>query len=336
MIGAAKVITAAGPVWCHYSESANRIVLRRYVDGMIIQLEAGEHDIETIVPLAACKNLVHAASYSYGNVAVWTAILQNLEAGIGVRENVHDLAKTPITVPITEFRHFYDCMKFVDEPTHRNLANFYCDTPASLERLWNISRDNFASYDNPDGWGQGERIDLPVSPELLSDVGDTEQFVSFVKRVPIPGLVFVEREINPWRTRGGMFPNGLPATKSGRGGIDVLFQNSENGLPVISEIKVRTDKNAYFALIQAMTYAVEMSTDHQARRLKKHFAQHFSEIDPNHPRVEIALIMVNPDDDPTRGVVRRLIGRLNQNAKCAGLGRVMMFENAGEKWKRHE
>jgi hypothetical protein len=61
---------------------------------------------------------------------------------------------------------------------------------------------------------------------------------------------YVEREISPLRAPGVGRPD------SGRGGIDyvALRLSGEREQPCIGEIKVGTDKNAFYAFIQLLTY----------------------------------------------------------------------------------
>jgi len=332
--GAAKVMTATGPVWCHFSQSANTTKLRRYSEGTAFEVEADDDAIVEFVPLEQCKKLVRAESYSFENAAVWSQILQLLETGsCPTTESQSKLTtKAPLVVPITELRRIYDVMKLFDKPTMQNMAAFFADTPASLERLWELSRKSFSAYQNPDNWGRGETEDLPVAPAQLSAVSSTDEFTAYLTAHPLDGYAFVEREINPWRTRSGVFSNKLPATKSGRGGMDLLLRSARTGYPVVGEIKVKADKNAFYALMQAMTYGVEMSTSHQLTRLKTHFPQAFGDIAPDNASVEILLLLINPVEDETRNSVMKLIQKLNERRRCKGLEQIVMLFNEGDTW----
>jgi len=243
-----------------------------------------------------------------------------------------------IIVPETELRIFYRFMKLLDVDTWNDLAKFYCDNPKSLERLWDKSRKKFDNYSNPDGWNQGKRKDLPKAPELLTEVSWTNEFTAYLNKHDLmgtnSGYTFVRSELNPWNTRHGAFSNKLPATKSGRGGMDLLLKSTKSGFPVVGEVKVKDDKNAFFALIQAMTYAVELSTPNQLVRLRDHIDE-FEELDPKKAKVEIAIIMVNPKYPHTRKDVISLIKKLNKRNKCLGLARITLLENKANKWKKH-
>ena len=132
-----------------------------------------------------------------------------------------------------------------------------------------------------------------------------------------------------------MFSDNRPATKSGAGGIDVLLKSHLTGFPVVGEIKVGTDKNAYFGLIQAMTYAVELSTPNQLARLKRHFRPDFGSLALEGANVEIVLLLVNHVKDDSLEPILKLVKKLNSRKKCNGLGKIVLIENKGEKWISH-
>ncbi|MEZ6096880.1 MAG: hypothetical protein R3C03_22110 [Pirellulaceae bacterium] len=91
------------------------------------------------------------------------------------------------------------------------------------------------------------------------------------------------------------------------------------------------DKNALYALIQAMTYAVELSTKNQLKRLKDNVAL-FENLNLKKATVEIAIFLVNPQRDNTRNDVVKLVEQLNKNQKCEGLSRISIHENKEDKW----
>jgi len=342
-IGAAKVMTKTGPVWCHYSKDGETIKLRRFSEGAIFEVEVEGDEIEAFLPLKECKQLIRAESYSVNKVEVWTKILRKLEAK--VTESPKDSAgsskkRTPITVPITYLRQFYETMKLLETATWVNLAKFYSNAPDSLERLWKRSRDAFVSYHNDDDWGRGKTQPPPLAPHRVGDISSTNEFTEFLKQVDNScstktGYSFVERELNPRRTRLGVFSDKRPATKSGAGGIDVLLKSGVTGFPAVGEVKVGDDKNAYFALVQAMTYAVELSTPNQLSRLKRHSGDHFGNLNVNKGKVEIVLLMVNHTKDDSREPVLKMIKSLNEKNYCEGLGKVLLIENHGENWISH-
>jgi hypothetical protein len=331
-------------VWCHLSESKNTLKLRRYSQGTFSEMAAEAEDIVDFVPLDDCMKLVSVASYSYKEADVWSKILQKLEIDGPPppqgEERKKVTAQPGIIVPITELRQIYETLKLFDKATRQGLAESFSGAPASFERHWNRSRKVFAAYHNADDWGQGDRKDLPPPPLRLTNVSNTNEFTAFLgtrKQIGNNQLAFtlVGRELNPRRTRLGMFSNKLPATKSGAGGMDLLLRSVANGFPAVGEVKVNDDKDAFFALIQATTYAVELSTPSQLARLKAHFSKDFGELNVDQAKVEIAVLMVNPVDDPTLQPVLALLQKLNSRKKCAGLGQISLLQNEGDEWTVH-
>jgi len=339
--GAAKVETNAGTIWCHLSRQGDTLKLRRYSEGMTFEIDADKVEIVDFVPLEDCKTFLKAESYSYKKIAVWTKILHMLEVGTArpTKASAKRSAEKRIVVPITELRIFYDALKTLDTATYVGLAEFYFKNPQSLERLWKNSRKTFISYKNEDGWTQGKRKELPSPPQRLKEVSSTNEFTAWLVKQDSErehiGYTFVERELNPRTTRLGMFSNKLPATRSGTGGMDLLLRSSV-GLPVVGEVKVQRDKNAFFALIQAMTYAVEMSTPNQLKRLNIWIKNRGECKFANHA-VEIVILLVNAHhDDNTLTPVQGLIKILNTRNECEGLNHIGLLQNNEEGWSKHQ
>jgi hypothetical protein len=55
--------------------------------------------------------------------------------------------------------------------------------------------------------------------------------------------------------------------------LDLLLQDKQSGLPIIGEIKAPGDANLFLALMQALVYAVELTSSFQAQRLRKFYKQ---------------------------------------------------------------
>ncbi len=251
-----------------------------------------------------------ATSLPIDAVDLWKKVFRCLESDkpSGPVNRKEKRSRSSVIAPITPLRQFYDLLKLLDVPTFRELAELYCKHPKSLIRLWNKSYECFEKYDNfAQDWGESNRRDLPKAPDQLSDVSDTAEFTVFLKNNPICladdlTYEFVQRELNPWRTRGGRFCNNAPATRSGRGGMDLLLRSKSSGFPVIGEVKVASDKNAFYALIQVMTYAVEMATPKQMKRLQEHKKDHFADLSDKSRRVEALILMVNHARDRTENL----------------------------------
>jgi hypothetical protein len=49
-----------------------------------------------------------------------------------------------------------------------------------------------------------------------------------------------------------------------------LLENAHDGMPILAELKIRSDKPAYFALIQVLMLAAELQSPSQRTRLQHH------------------------------------------------------------------
>lgn len=338
-IGAAKLRTDTGTVWCHYSKTENTLKLRRISDGTIFEFDGDESDVEDWISSKACKDIVpNKSEFSISTcagISTWAEILSYLESS-GTPESQparEQDVSAPIIVPVTRLRRYYRSMKVFENALFRGIASFYDDEPVLIEQLWNDSRRAFEKYDNPTPWREGERKPLPPASNDVTEVTNTNEFTSYLidKGLSDTGLKFVAREINPWQTGNGMYSDKSSATNSGQGGMDLLLE-SLDGLPVVGEVKVKNDKNAFFALLQAMTYAVELTTKSQAKRLQVTYKGKFAGSNPDEPVVNIAIIKVNPVDDATFESVKSLVGKINKRNKCRGLGSIHLYWNKGDDW----
>lgn len=98
----------------------------------------------------------------------------------------------------------------------------------------------------------------------------------------------VDYEISPFRTtRNARFENGVESA-SGGGGIDLLLKDCSTGVPIVGEIKADTDRDLFLAMIQALTYTVELATEPQVERIKRAYPE-FSDLG-NKCRFDIFLI----------------------------------------------
>ena len=64
---------------------------------------------------------------------------------------------------------------------------------------------------------------------------------------------------------GAEFEDGTSGRSSGASGVDLILVD-ETGALVVGEIKARGDSTAFLAIIQALTYAVELTTRSRAER----------------------------------------------------------------------
>ena len=204
-------------------------------------------------------------------------------------------------VPTTSIRKLYEFMRdeFNDRDFRKELLAAFTAAPESLVKLCKESFAKFTSYENSaEGWGDGTRKNLPAAPVNLNDSNGTNEVVAFFTDdratcLSGAGFSYIAREFNPRRTTNGVFENGLSARSSGAGGIDVFLK--KEGSPVVGEIKVLDDADPFYALIQCLTYAIEVGTKTQLQRLKNFpigNQSEFSELNVESARVDICIICI--------------------------------------------
>lgn len=144
---------------------------------------------------------------------------------------------------------------------------------------------------------------------------------------------YVDYEINPLRTTSSCFESGKPARSSGAGGMDLLLISGEgaDALPAVGEIKAQTEQvGPTFALIQAMTYAAELVTEHQWLRLGKYFPEAFGEIcvESRTPCVDLLVIFESPveNGDDLRFAVRLAERFLEDDRVSSSIRRIQFLE----------
>lgn len=202
-------------------------------------------------------------------------------------------------IPITPIRKLYEFLRddFDVRGFREQLLQSFGNTTRDLIKLCQDSFNSYSMYENCDeGWPPTERTDLK-NPTDLAQVRNTNDLIAILKNedgLPCLDYKYVTYELNPRRTSGrAIFDNGLPATSSGLGGIDVLLR-SPKGAPVIGEIKINDDADPFYAIIQSLTYAIETATLNQLNRIRKrgvHGNNCFNEYQGKH--VDICIILLN-------------------------------------------
>ncbi len=81
---------------------------------------------------------------------------------------------------------------------------------------------------------------------------------------------YLHREVNPLRTTHAGMVRGARAPWSGAGGLDYVgLLQGEPLTPILGEIKVGSDKDAYYAFVQLLTYLSELSSKAQFTRANR-------------------------------------------------------------------
>ena len=197
-----------------------------------------------------------------------------------------------------------------------------------LAERFRRSVEQFRPYCNVDeSFYPKDRHPIPA-PEQLRKIESTytlsgllvhqQQEVGQVINAPQLNFRYIDREIISARTTGGArYTDGRSATSGKR--LDWLLANAEDRRPIIAEIKVGTDKNPFYALIQTLMYAAELVTLNQATRLQRQYGQiHFPELDnpqeDTTPAVDIYLILSGYDhEDKDRSELLQATERISAN-----------------------
>lgn len=174
-------------------------------------------------------------------------------------------------VPQTRLRHFYRTVRdFGDKAVHVALLdNARRRAGRELALLFSESYRHLLHYDNStETFGDENRParDAEADGFAFRVVNEFSSKRAW-QGVPAFGCSYVSREVCPLRTTGSRFDDFRSARSSGAGGIDVLLRSDDGGLPIIGEVKSRNDTNLFLALIQSLTYAAELVTPAQRRRL---------------------------------------------------------------------
>jgi hypothetical protein len=148
-------------------------------------------------------------------------------------------------------------------------------------------------------------------PISLRDRNDNRIYAWLAERgsVEVPGYPggysfrVIARQVPPLRAVGV----GCP--ESGRGGVD--YVRVAGGSPVLGEIKVTSDQNAFYAFVQLLVYLSEMATGYQIERAGRHLFKdtHIS----GHPAFDLHILLAERDD---RGEKGRLIGATERLVKA--------------------
>lgn len=174
------------------------------------------------------------------------------------------------SVPLTGLRRHYQRLEKMS--TQKRLEE--CDRlaaevkPLVDEFLEALNEMN--CYDNREEpfFPENGRVEAPDKRGTV----DITRFLKEAGSVVVAGLPeysfeYVEREVNPVRTTRGEFVDG---TRSAAGGIDyVAVFHAEPPTPILGEIKLGSDKDAYYAFVQLLTYLSELSSKAQLARANR-------------------------------------------------------------------
>jgi len=216
---------------------------------------------------------------------------------------------TTRAVPITCLRKRYDRLGQTGVSTrerHNECTQLAREVTPLLDEFLDAVHD-LESYDNRcEGFYPEEgRLD-PKARKPDGGTGVVTDRLAAHHPVAVSKLVLYEfeymhREVNPLRTTRGKFVDGTPATPTGKGGIDyVALLDGRSPTPILGEIKVGSDKDAYYAFVQLLTYLSELSSKAQITRANK-FLFNSRLVDP--VRFDLHIMLWNYNDRGQKGPI---------------------------------
>jgi len=180
-------------------------------------------------------------------------------------------------IPTTDLRKLYSFFRLFSTKTQLAVLKDYNrgKNYGHLVDLYSESKKYFTQYNNDEPFLR----DGGKRSEILADetpvFNSTKDVIAFfnqhdqIKVANDDSLTFsyIEREIDPRRMTRAKFDNGSSGKSSGTGGIDFVAWNDIKKLPIIGEIKCKSDETPFFALIQLLMYCSEMATTSQIERI---------------------------------------------------------------------
>jgi hypothetical protein len=175
-------------------------------------------------------------------------------------------------LPATQLREYYDALHGLKEQEQTALAELHADDPARLIARFDHSVKTVAAYPEiteafhdkrSEGWTAAAGDQVTSTTTFVANLAVAARHE--VTGSPELDFDFVDREIFPLRS------TTIPV--DGRGAqrrIDLLLRDC-HGLPIVGELKVAGDSPTYYALVQALMYAAELSSESQLRRLAEHY-----------------------------------------------------------------
>lgn len=202
---------------------------------------------------------------------------------------------------MTQLREYYDALHALKEQEQTALAEAHAKDPRLLLHRF---RHSLKALD-------GLAIDEPFYPPQRKDprtertpVDGIKKTIHFaaqvcdrrpraVKGASSLAFRYVDRELFPLRTTAlGRVP---------RRSLDLLLANRDDRTPIFAELKIRGDRLAYFAFVQALMHAAELLLPTQRQRLSAHTHATHLEWSQQGPFADIYIIAFEP---PTRGTYR--------------------------------
>jgi hypothetical protein len=222
----------------------------------------------------------------------------------------------------TQLRQYYDALQGLKEQEQTALAELHAEDPERLIARFAHSVQAVAAYPAITEPFHGERSRAWME-KAGEPVTSTTTFVAELAAIghhqvpefPEFDFDFVDREIFPLRS------TTIPMDGRGaRRSIDLLLR-AGNGMPIVGELKVAGDSPTYYALVQALMYAAELSSESQLERL----ARSYDFVVPDGQPAIIVYLIAHAA--PERGAYRRrsfeatkaIVEKLMNDRRVAGV-----------------
>ena len=190
----------------------------------------------------------------------------------------------------TQLHDFYDAIGVMTEQEQTDVAESQAKDVSPLLAMFQVSVSTVAGRPaTSEPFYDTVRKD-PPAPTELDALKSTFDFASHlcgghacsVKNAAALDFRYVDREIFPARTKG---EDRSPVRR-----LDFLLVNSQDGMPVLAELKIEGDRLAHFALVQVLMHAAELQSAPQRKRLLAHPGNHDFRPPADGPFVDLYLI----------------------------------------------
>lgn len=216
-------------------------------------------------------------------------------------------------IPQTKLRSFYEILKDFSTETHLKIIEDYnrSNNLKKLERIYLQSRSHFEKYSNINEEilsRTKRKMLIPPPIQFFNNTFDVISFFADLNKIPVEKsnnknycFEYIDREVSTYRTTNAKYATGLSAKSSGTGGLDFIGVNLNDNYPILGEIKVKGDKNPFFALIQLLTYCSELSTAEQISRIKnkKLFGTEVNPLFYKNPKYYFYIVLVKYNNKST-------------------------------------
>ncbi|HET9621167.1 MAG TPA: hypothetical protein VFP84_07365 [Kofleriaceae bacterium] len=174
--------------------------------------------------------------------------------------------RAQLRVPETPLRDLCAELRALPADVHAHLQRVWTDHPAFLGRRFLECVRAYEDYENDEDFVPARRSGKSLEESNLF-ASEVVRRMHGAQDLAIDGetFLFAGYEVSPRRTTGAARRDDASRNDSGAGGIDALLTNGHS-LTVV-ELKSRADSTLVLALVQALMYAAELTSESQRDRL---------------------------------------------------------------------